>query len=143
MNIRIAQSEADIRRCFPVMKQLRIRLEEADFLARVERQQAAFGYTLALLEENGKVLTVAGFRISECLCDGKYLYIDDLVTDEGARSKGCGDRMFDWIVQYARENGCQEIGLESGVQRFDAHRFYFRKRMKISSHHFSLDLRKS
>ncbi|MGZ5001726.1 MAG: GNAT family N-acetyltransferase, partial [Chthoniobacterales bacterium] len=30
--------------------------------------------------------------------------------------------------------------LDSGVQRFDAHRFYLMKRMKISSHHFSLEL---
>jgi GNAT superfamily N-acetyltransferase len=125
------------------MKQLRTTLEESEFVARVARQRTAFGYTLAYLEEDGKVLTVAGFRMSECLYDGKYLYIDDLVTDEGVRSRGCGDKMFDWIVKYARENGCQELGLESGVQRFEAHRFYLRKRMKISCHHFSLDLRES
>lgn len=141
MDIRIAKSEADVRKCFPVMNQLRTKLEEPEFLARVKRQRDAFGYTLAFLEEDGKILTVAGFRMSECLFHGKYLYIDDLVTDGEARSKGCGDKMFDWIVRYARGNACQEICLESGVQRFDAHRFYLRKRMKISSHHFSLDLR--
>ncbi|MGZ5023946.1 MAG: GNAT family N-acetyltransferase, partial [Chthoniobacterales bacterium] len=32
------------------------------------------------------------------------------------------------------------LTLDSGVQRFDAHRFYLMKRMKISSHHFVLDL---
>ena len=142
MTIRIAETEADLRRCFLVMKQLRPKLEEHEFLTRVRRQRQAFGYTMAFLEEDGVVRTVAGFRISECLCDGKFMYVDDLVTDEGTRSKGCGDRMFDWLVATARQQQCQEIGLESGVQRFDAHRFYLRKRMKISSHHFSLDLRK-
>ena len=141
MAIHIAQTEDDLRRCYPVMKQLRTQLPEPEFLARVARQMADCGYTLAFLEEDGNVTSVAGFRISECLCDGRYLYVDDLVTDEGERSKGHGDRLFNWIVEHATQNDCQEIGLESGVQRFDAHRFYLRKKMKISSHHFSLDLR--
>jgi hypothetical protein len=32
------------------------------------------------------------------------------------------------------------LELDSGVQRFAAHRFYFRERMWISRHHFSLEL---
>jgi hypothetical protein len=33
------------------------------------------------------------------------------------------------------------LHLDSGVRRFDAHRFYLNKRMNISSHHFSMVLR--
>jgi hypothetical protein len=43
-------------------------------------------------------------------------------------------------VAEARATGCAKLELDSGVQRFDAHRFYLRKRMIISSHHFSLEL---
>jgi len=141
VKISIAKTDAEILSCFPVMKQLRTHLAEAEFLERVRRQIADFGYALAFLEEDGAVRAVAGLRITECLCDGKYLYVDDLVTDEGARSRGFGDRLFDWIVEHARANSCNEVGLDSGVQRFAAHRFYFRRRMKISSHHFSLNLK--
>lgn len=143
MTIYVAKTEEDIRRCYPVMNQLRTQLAEPEFVTRVQRQTSKFGYTLILGEQDGEINAVAGFRISECLCDGKYLYIDDFVTDELKRSKRYGDLLFDWIVEYARENDCKEIGLESGVQRFAAHRFYLRKRMKISSHHFSLDLRET
>jgi GNAT superfamily N-acetyltransferase len=71
---------------------------------------------------------------------GRYLYVDDLVTDESERSKGYGDAIFDWLVNYAKEQNCDQFHLDSGVQRFDAHRFYFRKRMKILAYHFSFDL---
>ena len=37
----------------------------------------------------------------------------------------------------ARAAGCTVIDLDSGVQRHDAHRFYFRERTHISSHHFT------
>jgi hypothetical protein len=33
--------------------------------------------------------------------------------------------------------------LDSGVQRFGAHRFYLRRRMNITSHHFAIDLREA
>ncbi|MGX1791676.1 hypothetical protein ACWIDW_01820 [Microbacterium sp. NPDC055312] len=32
---------------------------------------------------------------------------------------------------------CRQLDLDSGVQRFDAHRFYLRERMNIDAHHFS------
>ena len=69
-----------------------------------------------------------------------FCYVDDLVTDESERSLGYGGALFDWLVAEARAEGCGKLELDSGVQRFAAHRFYLTKRMIISSHHFSLEL---
>jgi GNAT superfamily N-acetyltransferase len=137
--IRLAESDADIERCFPVMAQLRPHLTKDDFIRRVKLQRQE-GYQLAYAEDEGAVRSVAGFRIMNMLAHGHFLYVDDLVTDENARSKGYGDLLFDWLVNYARDEGCEKFQLDSGVQRFSAHRFYLRKRMEIASHHFSLNL---
>ena len=67
--------------------------------------------------------------------------MDDLVTDAADRSKGYGDAMLDWLTDYAKMQTCEYLNLDSGVQRFGAHRFYLRKRMDIVCHHFSLKLR--
>ena len=84
---------------------------------------------------------MAGYRILENLAAGRVLYVDDLVSDGEVRSGGFGQTMFEWLVQRAREEGCATLELDSGVQRFAAHRFYLRNRMIIASHHFRLDLR--
>ena len=126
--------------CFPVMFQLRPRLVEAEFVGRVRRQQKG-GYHLAFVEENHKAFSVAGYRFSECLSSGRHMYVDDLVTAEDARSRGYGGLLLDWLVAQAREQGCDEFHLDSGVQRFGAHRFYLAKRMEITAHHFALKLR--
>jgi GNAT superfamily N-acetyltransferase len=84
---------------------------------------------------------VAGFRLVEMLAWGRSLYVDDLVTDSAERSKGYGESLMRWLIDCARATGCEELHLDSGVQRFDAHRFYLAQRMKISSHHFAIDLR--
>jgi GNAT superfamily N-acetyltransferase len=137
--IQIAQTDAEILRCFPVMAELRTRLVEAEFVARVWRQQQ-LGYQLVYLEVDGGVQSVAGFRISEYLAWGKILYLDDLVTTASARSSGYGQQLFDWLLGLARTAGCNQFHLDSGVEKFGAHRFYLRNRLAITSHHFSVKL---
>jgi len=48
--------------------------------------------------------------------------------------------LMDWLIERAREAKCTSVDLDSGVQRFDAHRFYFARRMTIRSYHFSLPI---
>ena len=140
IEIRLAQSEEEITSCFPVMRQLREHLAHSEFLDRVRLQQQS-GYRLCYLSEDGRVCSVAGFRFIENLASGRVLYIDDLVTEAGARSKNYGQQLFDWLLAEANAAGCDTLELDSGVQRFGAHRFYLRNRMEISSHHFRIHLK--
>lgn len=138
-HIALAETDADILRCFPVMAELRPHLVEAEFVARVRRMQRE-GFLLARLEEHGVVCAVAGYRFHEKLFSGLTLYVDDLVSTATRRSRGHGGRLLQWLIGQARKRNCDLFELDSGVQRFDAHRFYFRERMKISSYHFTLPL---
>jgi GNAT superfamily N-acetyltransferase len=139
--IALAESDADIARCFTVLVQLRPKLVEAEFVARV-RSMAAENYRLAFLaDESGSVRAVAGFRLMNMFHGGRVCYVDDLVTDSASRSQGHGDQLMDWLVAQARSLGCDSFTLDSGTQRTEAHRFYLRKRMNISCFHFELPLR--
>ncbi len=137
MSIQLATSNAQILDCFSILTQLRPRLQQENFLAQVQRQQQQ-GYQLAFLERNEQVIAVAGFQISECLAWGKHLYIYDLVVEAAERSQGHGQKLFEWLIDFAKLHNCQQLHLDSGVQRFAAHRFYLQQQMNISSHHFSL-----
>jgi len=137
--IQLAESDAQVLECFSTLSQLRPHLKQENFLAQFHRQQQD-GYQLAFADIGSHAVAVAGFRISECLAYGRFLYVDDLVVDETGRSQKYGQRIFDWLIEYAKLHNCEQLHLDSGVQRFDAHRFYLRQRMKIASHHFSLDL---
>ena len=135
----LAETDEEIARAFPVMRHLRPHLEEAEFVPRVRRMQQS-GFHLALLEDDGRVVGAGGFRFIENLFSGRIMYVDDLVTDADLRSRGHGKILLDWLIGRARAAGCQAFELDSGVQRFDAHRFYLTNRMMISSHHFRLTL---
>ena len=137
--IKIAQTDDEIRRCYPVMAQLRPHLNEQNFLVQVRKQQTGAGFQLVYLSD-GDVLAVAGIRVGEWLAGGKYLEIEDLVTSENARSAGHGGRLFDRIAEMAEAEGCAELRLVSNVTRYAAHRFYLNKRMRIQAHYFSMEL---
>jgi GNAT superfamily N-acetyltransferase len=138
--IAIASTPEEIRRCHPVMRELRTHITgKEDFVDRVLGQQKQ-GYQVAFLQSDGEICAVAGYRFLETLFSGKLLYVDDLITRERDRSCGFGSKLLDWLIEQAREHGCENLELDSGVQRFDAHRFYFSKRMSISSYHFRIKI---
>lgn len=137
----LANTPEQIGRCSAVMRELRPHIKAIDFAARVLHQQKE-GYQLAYLELDNVIRTVAGFRILNLLFSGRTLYIDDLVTRDSDRSRGFGAALFDWLVEYAKDKKCEYLTLDSGVQRFAAHRFYLKRGMDITSHHFQLNLNK-
>jgi GNAT superfamily N-acetyltransferase len=139
VRIRLAKKDDEIESCYSVMAQLRPHVTKDEFLTRVKRQAAIAGYQIAYVTD-GEVRAVAGFRISECLAWGRFLYVDDLISEASQRSKGYGGKLFDWLVNHAQEKRCDQFHLDSAVHRFGAHRLYLIKRMNIEAHHFGLKL---
>lgn len=139
--ILFAESEEDIRGCYPVMRQLRPHLDdEQKFIAQVKRQIEE-GYNLAYLQEGGRVRALAGFRFLEFLAWGRVLYIDDLISDSATRKNGHGGKLLKWVIQQAKDASCDQVHLDSGPQRHDAHRLYLNHGFKIIGHHFALDFK--
>ncbi|MDH4228985.1 MAG: GNAT family N-acetyltransferase [Nitrospirota bacterium] len=137
--IRHAETDSAIARCFSVLYQLRPHLEAGTFVSRVRRQMER-GYRMTFVEAGGEVVSVAGYRIAENLAWGRFLYVDDLVTDAAYRSRGFGGHLLERLIDIARKAGCDQLHLDSGVQRMDAHRFYEAHHMEFTSHHFRLNL---
>ncbi|WP_109122844.1 GNAT family N-acetyltransferase [Azospirillum sp. TSO22-1] len=140
IEITLARTDDDIAASFPIVKELRTHLtDEAAFRDQVRRQMDD-GYNLAVLRVGGDVAGCGGFRVHETLSRGRYMYVEDLVTSTRHRSLGLGDKLFDWLANEARERGCAQMEIISGVQRGDAHRFYHRKRMTIKAFQLVLPL---
>lgn len=138
-HIEIATTPEELTRCFEVMQELRPHLSLESFLTQAARQQAV-GWQLAYLECGGVMRSVTGYRFIENLAWGRILYVDDLVTRAVDHGGGFGSALLDWLVSQARKHGCDQFHLDSGVQRFGAHRFYLHKGMDITSHHFAMRL---
>ena len=110
----------------------------------VDRLQRPAGYRLvgSFEDDERDAAAVAGFRVSHMIAFGRYMYVDDLVTAADRRGRGHADRTFAWLLEEAARQECEQFHLDSGVgpERADAHRFYFRHGMRITSYHFARGL---
>jgi GNAT superfamily N-acetyltransferase len=139
MEVKLVYSKEEIKKAALVFLELRPSFT-LDSITKQIKAQIKEGYQIAVVEEDDEYLCAAGFVIVKKLAWGKHIYIDDLVTKSNKRSIGAGKLIIDWFKKFAIENDCKEIHLDSGVQRFDAHKFYLREGFIISSHHFTLKL---
>ena len=106
--------------------------------ARIDAQRPD-GYRVVASLEDGDGGRGRRVPIAENTAWGRFLYVDDLVTRADIRGRGHADAVMAWVEAEAARQGCDELHLDSGVgpEREDAHRFYFRHGMRITSYHFA------
>lgn len=136
IRVQTMESDDDVLATWEVMRQLRPHIAEENYLPTVRRMMQSDGYRLTAVVQDGRVSAVAGYRFMEMLYCGRILSVDDLITDAHSRSRGHGKRLLDWLIALARTRGCDELHLDSGVQREHAHRFYFREGLTVNAFHF-------
>lgn len=137
MDVKIVVSEDELIKIAPVLLQLRPEYDAESLIVQIKKQFRN-GFQIAYVENEGRVVCVAGYVFCEKRAWGKSIYIDDLVTDENFRSNGAGKTMIDWFKQYAKAHGHSQIHLDSRNIRVDAHRFYVREGFSKESFHFAL-----
>ncbi len=116
-----------------VHRQLRPHLP-AEYTEKMRR--VLEGARMALAVENDAVLGLAVYRWHENTFDGLKFYVDDLVTVDERRSEGVGHALIAHLEEIARNLGASGLVLDSGTQRTQAHKFYFREGFVIPAFNF-------
>ena len=111
----------------------------ADYAGTMARVFASGG-RLLVAAEGDAVVGLAVWRVLENTMFGRFLYVDDLVTDPTLRSRGVGKALLSRCEAIAVELGCREFVLDSGVQRAQTHRFYFREGLVVRAFNFGKSL---
>ena len=121
-----------------VHRQLRPQLpaEYAQKMQRIFEQGGRM--TIATIAD--RVVGIAVWRAFENTFENIKFYVDDLVTDETQRSLGVGKTLIANLEDKARSAGADGLVLDSGTQRQQAHRFYFREGFVITSFNFKKQL---
>ena len=138
MKIKIA-TEEEIKYCYKIMHQIREDLTERDFLSAIS-EQLKNGYKIVYVIQDEEIICIAGFTIGDKLSWGKYLFIEDFVTNKSIKSIEAAKALLDFIKIYAKQQKCNSIHLDSSIQKEEAHKFYLSQEMKIDSYHFSINI---
>ena len=139
MEIKIAKTRDDFEKCREALIALRPHLSGELLISTLE-EMAQEGYMLAFIEADRKAAAVIGFRYLQFLYNGKHYYIDDLSTLPEYRGRGYAASLIDFVLEKAESAGFKTVTLDSGYQRYDAHRLYLNKGFTLNCHHFSKTL---
>ena len=132
--------EDELARCYSLLRQLRPHIASAEEFVERCRRQHAEGYRLVAMWSAGKPRALAGFRVTENLVHGRFLYVDDLVVDAEDRNRGYGTVLIDRLKQDGRLLGCTKLVLDTGLDNTLAHRFYYRQGLLAMALRFNTPL---
>lgn len=126
-DVRELVTKAELDSAYDVMLQLRPHLSRVEFHRLYDAARSADEYTLVGVFRDDECLAVMGYRILHDFVRGSHLYIDDLVTTEGARSTGIGA----WLLEYAEDEATRRkiksLRLCTGVENERGKQFYERE----------------
>lgn len=83
-----------------------------------------------------KLVGISSGWITVRFYSGRQLEVDNVVIDNSLQSKGLGKQFFDFIENWAKQNGCEAIELNTYVQNSKSHKFYFNLGYSILGFHF-------
>jgi len=122
---------------FEIMRELRPQLSNAaEFIAQALRQREQ-GYRLLGAWQEQRLVGLAGYRFSENLLYGRFLYVDDLVVSRHSRGSKVGGALIDKVRDAAKQQDCAYLVLDTGLDNSLAQRFYFRQGLLSRGMHFS------
>lgn len=130
-------SLADYESAFPIIRQLRPDLNDAQSWFAYAQRNHTHGYRLLGLFYDHTLCALASYRLQENLVHGNYLYLEDLVTDQAQRGQGLGEILLAAVRDLAQKAGCKRLILDTLLSNSLAHRFYFRQGLLASSLRFN------
>jgi GNAT superfamily N-acetyltransferase len=90
--------------------------------------------------EKNEILGLAVYRVTRNSKCSKYIYCDDLVTNENHRSFGVGRCLINYMKNEGQKLGIDQLILDSGCQRGRAHKFYYREGFIINRFGFTMSI---
>ena len=81
----------------------------------VDEEDKVLGYAFCIFQQ---------YLNSGSLTDIKTLYIDDLCVDETVRGQHVGTQLYEYVLDFAKEQGCYNVTLNVWAKNESAMRFY-------------------
>ncbi|PDH46099.1 MAG: GNAT family N-acetyltransferase [Flavobacteriales bacterium MED-G15] len=90
---------------------------------------------------NDQLIGISSGWITIRLYSGKQFEVDNVIINSSDQSKGYGKKFFEFIENWAKQNGCKTIELNTYVKNSRSHKFYYNIGYSIIGFHFWKHLR--
>lgn len=93
-------------------------------------------YECAVVINRQEIVGVSGLWFSTRHYIGKSVELDHVFIKPEHRIKGLGKHFMNWIYTYFKQKGVQSMELNTYVQNYPSHKFYYNEGFEILGYHF-------
>ncbi|SDR94033.1 hypothetical protein SAMN04515667_1040 [Formosa sp. Hel1_31_208] len=127
---------SQIHDVIPLIQELTNHKFSDDLLKQRFTEMSTQNYECAVIQDENKIIGVTGMWFCTRHYAGKTVEIDHVYIDEAYRNMGLGKQFLSWIYDYVKTKGCQTAELNTYVQNYPSHKFYYNEGFEILGYHF-------
>ncbi len=147
---KIAKNPQEMQLGYPLIGKHYQDFSEEKFLESVEEMISLSNYQMLLvfvknqeksiLVDQLDLVGVCGFWLARMFYCGKYLQLSNLIVEESLRGSGVGKKIIKYLENFAKQNNCQKIVLDSYTENKKSHSLYYSEGFYIRGFHFMKDV---
>lgn len=135
MQFRILNKD-EINKVIPLVEKLNDFKVSKEILSQRFAEMITQNYECVGVFDKEKLIGCSGLWYSTRHYSGKSVEPDHVIIDEAYRGKGLGKQLFDWIYDYVKTKGYEAVELNTYVQNFPSHKFYYNEGFNALGYHF-------
>lgn len=93
-------------------------------------------YECAGVFDKNKLIGVSGLWFQTRHYAGRSMEVDHVYIEAAYQGQGLGKQFFKWLYEYAKSKGCTTSELNTYVQNYPSHKFYYNEGYEIFGYHF-------
>ncbi len=127
---------SDILIITPLVEKLGNNSVEKGLLQKRILEMSQQNYSCIGMYDEEKLIGCCGLWTQTRHYAGKNMEADHVFIEEAYRNKKIGDQLFKFVETYARENNYDWIELNTYVENFPSHKFYYNLGFVARGYHF-------
>jgi GNAT superfamily N-acetyltransferase len=128
--------KSDINSIIPLVQKLTNYKYSDEILEERFAEMVTQNYECAGIYDGEKIIGISGMWYCTRHYVGKSMEVDHVFIDDGYRNLGLGKQFFSWIYEYVKAKGYDSVELNTYVQNYPSHKFYYNEGFEILGYHF-------
>ncbi|NRR91112.1 GNAT family N-acetyltransferase [Winogradskyella undariae] len=129
-------SNEELEKIVPLVYELNNAKISLDILKSRFNEMKDQNYECAVITIDEDVIGVAGMWFCTRHYMGKSVELDHVYIQSEHRGNGLGKQFMAWVNTYVKEKGCNSIELNTYVQNYPSHKFYYNEGFQVLGYHF-------
>jgi GNAT superfamily N-acetyltransferase len=126
----------DINSIIPLIQKLTKNANPEDVLKARFAEMIKENYECAGVFDGETLIGICGMWFQTRHYAGKSMEVDHVYIEDQYQGKGLGKLFFKWLYDYAKSKGCNISELNTYVQNYPSHKFYYNEGYEIYGYHF-------